>query len=98
MSNKGRTRVEKSQESARLARVTHFSTQKRMIDFKAKEQARANRSDPFVLGRVRSMFLNGAVLEPSDFKVEWSKEERTTELGDHSVRFDVDVPRSVKIV
>ena len=81
---------------AREARIAYFRSLPGMIEEKAREQARADRSDPFTYARVRAHFHAGVVIEPSDYSVEWGREIRTAVLGERRVEFAVAVPRNVK--
>ncbi|KKM21708.1 hypothetical protein LCGC14_1632810 [marine sediment metagenome] len=81
---------------ARDARIAYFRSLPGMIEEKAQEQARADRSDPFTYARVKAHFNAGVVVEPGDYSVEWGREIRTATFGDRRIEFSVQVPRNVK--
>ncbi len=83
-------------EIAREARVAYFRSIPGLIENKARDQAKADRSDPFTYARVRAHFLNGTVVEPDDYSVEWGRELCTSVFGARRVEFAVTVPRNVK--
>lgn len=58
----------------------------------ANDQARADPSDPFTFNRVASLLLGGFCMI-SDYRVQFRKEERTTESGDP---FVIEVPYNIQ--
>ena len=83
-------------EAARRARVAYFLANPTLVEEKAQEQAKADRSDPFTYSRVRSHYRNGIVLETSDYDVEWGREVRNTSFAGRDIEYVVAVPRNVK--
>ena len=71
-------------------RAKHWREQCHQV---ATDQAKADPSDPHVFNRVMSHLVNGRAL-PSDYQVEFRKEERTT-LGENPSAYTVDVPFSM---
>ncbi len=83
-------------EIACAARIAYFRSVSGLIEGKAAEQAQADRSDPFTHARVRAHYLNGTVVEPDDYSVEWGRELRVGTFDGREVEFAVKVPRNVK--
>lgn len=81
---------------ARDARIAYFRSLPGMIEEKALEQARADRSDPFTYARVRAHYLAGVPMSPDEYSVEWGREIRTATFEGRKVEFSVQVPRNVK--
>ena len=88
--------IQTEDETARLARIAYFRTIPGMIEGKALDQAKADRSDPFAYARTRCHYLTGVPMSPDEYSVGWRKELRVGELAGRKVEFAVTVPRDVK--
>ncbi|MCH7605381.1 hypothetical protein IID24_05330 [Patescibacteria group bacterium] len=88
--------IQTQDEIDREKRIAYFRSLSGMIEGKATDQAKADRSDPFVYARVLAHYLAGVPMSPDEYSVEWGKELRTTVNGDRRVEFSVEVPRNVK--
>lgn len=88
--------VQTHDEEARLARVAFFKSKLGLIEHKAHEQAKADRSDPFTYARVRSHYQNGLPMSPDEYSVEWGKELKTTIVNGVKVEYPISVPRNIK--
>lgn len=62
----------------------------------AKNWGKANRSDPHAARVALSHMRNPRLAIPSDYHVDWGKENRFVEGPNGPIEFSVDVPKNMK--